>query len=170
MEAGFVYFSLSDRVREEAARRGLQPASREQLQQIGNELRNTFGPAVWAQRTLEKVEAANVHQAVIDGIRNPYEARYLQQHGHLYLVAVDAPADVRFERMRDRRRQGDPETLEAFLRVDGRDRGAGESEAGQQVNASMKMANLTIYNDGSLKNLQQKVAAMLAEMPRRASS
>jgi dephospho-CoA kinase len=170
MEAGFAYFSLSDQVREEAAKRGLQSPSREQLQRIGNELRNTFGPAVWAQRTLEKVEAANVHQAVVDGIRNPYEARYLQQQGHLYLVAVDAPADLRFKRIRGRQRQGDPETLKAFLSVDARDRGAGESETGQQVDASMKLANLTVYNDGSLKNLQQKVAAMLAEMPREASS
>jgi dephospho-CoA kinase len=165
-EVGFAYFSLSDRVREEAARRGLQPPSREDLQQIGNELRSTVGPAVWAQRMLEKAEAAGAVEAVIDGIRNPHEVRYLQQHTRWHFISVDAPADVRFKRMQERQRPGDPETLEAFLQVDARDRGVGEAEEGQQVGACMKLADFAIWNDGSRADLQQKVAAVLSGIPR----
>ena len=164
VEVGFAYFSLSDRVREEAARHGVQPPSREDLQRIGNEARSTFGPAIWAQRTLEKIDTAKVAKVVIDGIRNPHEARYLQQHARLHLVGVDAPPEVRFKRIRERQRPGDPATLEAFLRIDARDRGAGEAEEGQQVGACLKLADFAIWNDGSLADLRQKVAVMLAEV------
>jgi dephospho-CoA kinase len=165
-EAGFSYFSLSDRVREEASNRGFQAASREELQRIGNELRHSFGPAVWAQRTLQKLETANVREAVVDGIRNPHEAMYLGLHSRLYLIAVDAPADVRFQRIRERHRAGDPETLEDFLRIDARDRGAGEAEQGQQVGACIKLAHFSIWNDGPLATLREKVGAILRQVPR----
>jgi dephospho-CoA kinase len=112
------------------------------------------------------MEREHVIEAAIDGIRNPYEIRYLQENTQFYLVAVDAPAEVRFERMRERRRSGDPENLEEFVRVDARDRGAGEAEKGQQVGACISAADFSIWNDGALTELRSKVAAVLSKIPR----
>ena len=46
-ELGFVYFSLSDRVREAAKARGLKDAKREELQNIGDEYRKNFGKSAF---------------------------------------------------------------------------------------------------------------------------
>lgn len=162
--AGFTYFSLSDRVREEASRRGVVAASREELQRIGNELRASVGPSIWAARTFERIVAAGVTEAVVDGFRNPQEVTYFRERVGFYLVAVDAPTDLRFRRLRERQRQGDPETRAEFLRLDARDHGVGETEGGQQVGACLKLAQFTLWNDGSLEDLQRELSAVLAEV------
>ena len=170
IEAGFVYFSLSDRVREEAGRCGFQPPSRRDLQHIGNELRGKFGPTVLAQRTLEKIDAAGVAEVVVDGFRNPHEVECFRQRTRFYLVAVDAPTTTRFERLLERRRPGDPETLPEFLELDARDRGLGESREGQQVGACLKLATFSVWNEGSLEDLRQKLDALLTRIPRTSRS
>jgi len=163
-EAGYAYFSLSDRVREEATRQGLQTPSRADLQRIGNEIRHSEGPAAWAKRTLEKIESARVGKAVVDGFRNPHEVAYFRQCAQFYLVAVDAPSAVRFKRFLERQRPGDPRTLAEFLEVDARDRGVGEPEEGQQVGACLQLAQFTLWNDGTLEELRGKLGAVLAQI------
>jgi len=142
--AGFELFSLSDRVREEATRQGFQPPSRTDLQRIGNELRRRAGPGVLAYRTLQKIEAAGMRAAVIDGFRNPHEVTYFQQRSQFYLVAVDAPSEVRFERLLQRQRPGDPRTLEEFSKWMLEIVACGEPEEGQQVGACLQLAQFTI--------------------------
>lgn len=164
VEAGFAYFSLSDRVKEEAARQGLLPPSRADLQSIGNELRGHFGPAVWAARTYEKIVTAGVREAVVDGFRNPAEVAYFHDRTNFRLVAVDAPTDVRFTRQLERRRPGDPGTWAEFLRLDDRDRGLGEGQEGQQVGACLRLADFTISNDGTLEDLKKKFDPVLSRI------
>jgi dephospho-CoA kinase len=137
------------------------PPSWADLQIIGNELRGRFGPAVWAQRTLDKIRAAGATEAVVDGFRNPHEVAYFRSQSHFYLVAVNAPTEVRLRRLLERRRPGDPTTLDDFLRVDAKDQGVGEAEEGQQVGACLKLADFTISNDGTLEELRKQVGAVV---------
>ncbi len=51
---GFEYFSLSDEIRNEIRVRGLQMA-RDTLIEVGNELREKFGPGVLAERILTRL-------------------------------------------------------------------------------------------------------------------
>ena len=51
---GFIYYSLSDVIREEATKRGLEH-SRENLINLGNELREKFGPKHLAQQISSKI-------------------------------------------------------------------------------------------------------------------
>ena len=163
VEAGFAFFSLSDRVKEEAALRGFQRPSRADLQRIGNELRGTFGPAVWAERTYEKIIDAAVRDAVVDGFRNPAEVAHFQQRARFCLVAVDASIEVRFKRLLERGRPGDPTTLAEFSQIDARDRGIGEPAEGQHVGACLQLAQFTILNDGTLAELRANFEALLRE-------
>src|ERR1051326_8491545 len=84
----FYYHSLSDVIRDEVRRRG-QPLSRENLIATGNELRQQHGPAVLAQRILEKLEGDKHY--VIDSIRNPREVDTLRATMNFKLVRVTAP-------------------------------------------------------------------------------
>jgi dephospho-CoA kinase len=142
---GYAYFSLSDAIREELARRG-EPPSRDNLIRAGNELRESFGADVLARRTAGKI--GREARAVIDSIRNMSEVAYLRGQGGFVLLAIDAPVGVRFARTAARGRDESAKDLEAFRRKENEERRGGP--AGQQLEACMAAADRLIVNDGTL--------------------
>jgi dCMP deaminase len=144
----FYYLSLSDVIRDEIRKRGLQP-SRDMLIEVGNELRHRFGPAILAHRILARVEDDKHY--VIDSIRNPAEVDALRDAKNFKLIRVEAPLELRFERIRRRARESDPITFEKFVELE-------EREAEGAVNAQNllkveAMADYELLNDGSLEQL-----------------
>jgi len=159
---GFAYFSLSDRVREEAAARGLVNYNIKDLQDIGNDLRKKFGNGALAKRTLEIAKGSE--NFIIDGIRNPSEIEELKRYGNFVLIAVDALPFERFIRLARRGRPSDPKTMPEFMKVDERDRGINEADSGQQVAKCMEKANFHIVNNGNVEHLRNKVEIVLSEI------
>src|SRR5574340_248327 len=96
---GFTYHSLSDEIREELARRK-DPATRENLIDMGNQLRRDFGPAVLAERVKARLTAG--HHYVIDSVRNPAEVEALRRLPDFHLLHIDAPIELRYQRARER--------------------------------------------------------------------
>ena len=68
----YKYISLSDMVREEAAR-AKKEITRSDMQNIGNRLRELRGPGILGKRVREKIENSDYEKWVIDGIRHPSE-------------------------------------------------------------------------------------------------
>ena len=100
----FYYYSLSDAIREELRARKLE-VSRESLIQVGNELRQRFGPSILADRIVELTRPDRNY--IIDSIRNPAEVATLRKACREFkLIRVDAPLQTRFERTVARRREG----------------------------------------------------------------
>jgi dephospho-CoA kinase len=151
---GFEYFSLSDLIREELKKRGLE-VNRDNLIQMGNRLRQRFGPDILARRILRKIKK----NAVIDSIRNPAEVERLRQHPHFILIAVDAPLEVRYQRAKKRGRDESASTLEEFRKKEGEEMEG--SETGQQLRACFKLADSVIINDGLLVELHRKLEVIL---------
>ena len=147
---GYGYVSLSDVIREELQARGLEP-SRDNLITCGNELREKFGPDILARRAAEKIKGPTV----IDSIRNTREIAYLRSLGDFILLAVDAPVEIRFERTRKRGRNESATTLEEFQLKEEQEKG--RDDTGQQLEACLQLADLTIINDGSLAELWEKL-------------
>ena len=152
----FVYFSLSQEVRNVAKERGIE-LTRKNLQDLGNELRETEGIGVLAKRVLNKIKADKNFNFIIDGIRNPAEINVLKKLDNFLLIAVDAPKEIRFNRFVKRNRESDPKTWDGFLKVDARDKGEGESKTGQGVGKCMEKADFTLENNGTLEEIQNKV-------------
>lgn len=147
---GYDYVSLSDAIREELRARGLE-ASRDNLISCGNELREKFGPDILARRAVEKIKGPSV----IDSIRNSREVEYLRSLGDFILIAVDAPVEIRFERARKRGRNESAVSLEEFRKKEELEKTTAENS--QQLEACLKLADLTITNDGSLEELWKKL-------------
>lgn len=147
---GYAYFSLSDVIRDELKQKG-EDITRNSLIKMGNYLRQTYGADVLARRVMEKVEG----KAVIDSIRNPMEVRYLKQQKNFVLLAVDAPVEVRFQRVQARGRVESAATLEEFIAKEREE--MGEDESGQQLQACIRMADIQVINDGSLESLHKKL-------------
>ena len=159
-QKGFLYESLSDRVREEAVRRGMEEYTVKELQNIGDELRRKFGDGIWAKKTLEKVDVNKNY--IIDGIRNLGEIKELRKSENFILISVDAPQKVRFERILSRARISDPDNWKDFLEMDERDLRSKE-ESGQEVGNCMEKADVKIFNDASLEELRDKIRKILQE-------
>jgi dephospho-CoA kinase len=151
---GFQVYSLSDVVRREATRIGLDHG-RDNLIRVGVRLRARGGPGALAGRILPRLRG----QAVVDSIRNPGEVAVLRRLPRFLLLGVDAPQALRFERSLRRGRIGDGATLEEFARKEARENST--TEAGQQLQATLAMADCVVDNDSTLDALHARVRAAL---------
>jgi dephospho-CoA kinase len=147
IKKGFLYHSLSDAVREEAIKKGLT-TSRKDLIYTGTNLREEFGAAVLARKTFDKLSGKDV----VDSFRHPEEVNFFRKNsGFFFLLGIDAPQEMRFERAKRRKRGGDStSTFEEFVRKEMEENGRG---AGQQLNATLNLADEVVLNDGKRDEL-----------------
>lgn len=177
-EFGFVWLAYSDVLRDELRKRGIE-ITRKNLQDLGNELRETRGTGVISELLVERMivgkdpehkndfvsgsQTTNgkkvVRDYVVGNIRNPGEVEVLREKfgDEFVLVRLDAEKKIRFERLLQRRREKDPQTWEEFLKVEARDFGVNEEKSGQQHSAVFEMADFVIENNGSFEELRKKV-------------
>jgi len=158
---GFQYFNLSNELREMATKRGIE-LTRTNLQDLGNEIRLQEGNGALILRVMAKTEP--LYDYVIAGIRNPGEIQELKKNKNFFLISIDAPAQLRFTRLTKRNRESDPRTWEEFLKIDSRDKGDGEAENGQQVAASIELADFHMYNDGDIGAANQKIKEIVGKI------
>jgi len=162
-EKGFVYLSLSNKLREIAKERNIE-ITRKNLQDLGNELREKEGSDVLAKFIIKEIENKEYKKVIIDGIRNPAEIEVFRKLKRFFLVSVDAPQEMRFKRISERNRENDPKTWEEFLEVDNRDKGVGEKATGQNVGKCMEMADFFLINNSNLKEIQMKVKKLYEDI------
>lgn len=156
---GFLTASFSDRIREEIINKG-QEVTRENLQGTAGKMRQKYGPMILAERTMEHIEKLGAEKAVVETIRSTAEVEFLKKYPNFFLVAVDADAKIRFERMKDRKREKDPQTWEEFLAFDERD----IHQDGRNIDECIKMADFVLINEGTPEELEEKVAEMLKKL------
>ncbi|MFA6489080.1 MAG: deaminase [Candidatus Micrarchaeia archaeon] len=160
VKKGFYYYSLSDVIREELANEGKE-ISREALIAKGNELRRNFGSDVLAKRTIGKLQ--DDRNYVIDSIRNPAEAKALLATGKMTLIYVTATPERRFERMKARRREGDPRSIDSFKLIDKVEL-TSKDEFGQNLSEVFALATKKIVNEAEFRELYEVVDATLGEL------
>jgi len=153
---GYTYTSLSDAVRAEATKRGLEH-TREHLQQVGNQLREEQGAGVLGKKIRETVEQELERRWVIDGIRNPGEWEELKQLPDFEMIGVTASPDTIVSRITRRNREGTALSREEVIAKLNKERGIGEPPEGQQVQRCLDHADFLIVNEGTLEDLDAKL-------------
>ena len=157
-ERSFLAHSLSDVIRQELADRSLEE-TRERMLETGNSIRAAEGPGALAKRVLS--ELAGDRNYVVDSIRHPAEVEVLRETGERFqLIWVDADEAVRFRRICERGRSGDPETLDEFRSLEGRELGS-DDPLGQQLLAVRTLADETLDNSGSIEGLHEAIQTLL---------
>lgn len=159
---GFLHFSLSDEIREEARRRKVK-ITRENLITLGNSLREKFGPGILAERVANKMAAEQ--KVVVTSIRNPSEVEVLKKNSEFILVAVTAEAQRRFQWLQQRAREEDPKTFQEFVEKEKLEQSSDPTK--QQLHTVEKMAKITVKNDGSLEDLHKKVDLLLENLKKK---
>lgn len=140
---------MGDVVREEVACRKLQ-ASPQSLGQIMLELREQFGPAVVAERCIEKLQKVSTPNVVIDGARSEAEvSAFRRVIEHVKVIAVHASPKIRFARLQERGREDDALTEETFHERDTRELDIG-------IGRVIAQADIVIINESDPEELKAK--------------
>lgn len=155
IQKGFSTCSLSDILREELTNRKL-PITRANLIQIGNELRNQYGAGVLAERIIQHI---NAEKLVIDSIRNPSEIKVLRKLKNFFLLAIDAPIEIRFQRALLRQRDESANDLESFRQIELIE--SSRDPNSQNIPACMSQADFKINNDSTKENLYRQLETIL---------
>ena len=165
---GFSYISLSDLVREEAKKRGLE-IKREVLQNLGNLMRKKYGNSYWAKLVLRKINKNR--DWIIDGIRNTGEIKEIKKLLDSFIIAIDTIESLRLKRIEKRnksteegRKDSDPKNKDELKKVELRDRGFKEPLYGQQVLKCIEMADYKITNNSSLESFYSKIDEVLTKI------
>lgn len=155
---GIPIITMGDVVRAELRRRGL-PLSDENAGRIASELRAKEGMDAIAKRCIPQVRAIAGKNAVIviDGIRGISEVEtFKKEFGTDFtLVRVDAPLNLRYERIKTRGRGDDSLSIEEFKAREERENGWGMGEA-------MKNADTVITNTGSRELFKEQIEEIFA--------
>jgi len=152
------FISLSEIIKEELLKEGNE-LKRENFIEKGNELRKKYGAQILAEVATLTLPKTKKDLIIIDGIRNPGEVKYLKEKfgKDFILIAVDAPREIRFKRLLERRKEGDPKTFEEFEKLEEMDIGKDQPEYGQKVGECLKLADYLIINDGTIEELNKKL-------------
>lgn len=151
--------TMGDVVRQEAADRGLDPAT--DHGKVAQALREEEGLDAIAQRSLPILEdhLEDSSAVVVDGIRSGHEvARFEEAFGEDFLlVEITAPYELREQRLVDRGR--DKSADEGGEDLADRE----ERELGFGMEDAMERADVTIENDASLDAYREAVRDLLEE-------
>ena len=159
----FTYHSLSDSLRDEL-KSLKKEETRENLIDIGNELREKGGPGVLADKLMPKLNSENNH--IVDSIRNPLEVISLRKETLLrrfFLISVDANSKLRYDRLCSRGRIGDTDSWEKFVEQEKKEENNDDPNK-QQLSRTMEMADYSIDNSGTLEDLEAQVNRIISSL------
>ncbi len=143
--------SMGDAVREETARRGLPPTD-ENVGGTGTKLRGEEGMDAIARRCVPRIRSLDAPVVVVDGTRNIEEINYFKRQfdDDFKLIAIQAPFELRFARVKKRARSDDMVSIDELKRRDEREKGWG-------LGTAIEKADITIKNTSSLEKFQEDI-------------
>ncbi|SEO57728.1 Dephospho-CoA kinase [Halogranum amylolyticum] len=159
-EAGIPVVTMGDVIRQECRNRGLNPA--EHHGEIATALREEYGLDAIAARSLPLIrDHLDDHDTVlVDGLRSTYEVdRFREAFGDDFLVvSVEAPFELRAERLGERGRDDSDSDVERLRARDERELGFGMGEV-------MDDADVVVDNTGSLTAFRSRIRTLLRDGP-----
>ncbi len=159
----YCLIKISDFLREEATKKkipGLDDKfpfwkKKRILQDLGNKLRlDNHDNGYLVNYLLTNKEKAGIKKSiVIDCVKNPGEIIALRKYPNAYVIAVNAPKNVRWERNKDKNRYDN--NLREFEKDDERDKNEGLTH-GQNVQKCVDLADIYIKNEKQWKSWRTK--------------
>lgn len=157
---GYEHISLSDILREDL-RNAKKKVTRENLQELGAQLRQLSGDGLLAQRALSLLDPRKNY--IISSIGTVGEIKTLKKNQHFVLVFVDAPQKTRFERIAARKREEDPTTFADFQKHEAKENKKGTKKY-REFDLTRKHADVIINNNGSIQDVHAKVDKFLLDL------
>lgn len=157
---GIPAFVMRTVVQAELEKRGI-PVNNQTLREFATELRRKEGPDVVARMCVPAITGlAKKHDVVlIDGIRGYVEVKFFKKTftKDFTLIAIHAPPQLRFERLKVRRERWDMSEWDEFVWRD-------EKELGWGLGEAIALADFVVDNSGNLKQLHDQLEKILKKL------
>lgn len=160
-QLGFKHYSVRGFLEQELIKRGLE-INRDNMRELGNELRAKNGGAYILKELLAQARAAG-GDAVIESLRTPTEVDPLNEETDVTLLAVDAPIELRYQRILERGSETDHVTFEEFVQQEQKEM-QNDDPAKQNLKYCIEKTPLKqrIWNEGSFEELELTLQSLLA--------
>lgn len=150
--------TMGDVVRQACRDRGLEPETHHG--DVAQRLREEDGEAAIAERSLPMIRErlAESDVVLVDGLRSPAEVeRFESAFGDEFLlVSIEAPFELRAERLRSRGRERTDEDETELKKRERRELDFGMGEV-------MEMADVTVENTDDLETFHERIGELLSE-------
>lgn len=161
---GFNHFSVRAFLIREIEKCGL-PVNRDSMASVANALRERHTPSYITDCLYEEAKATGKN-CVIESIRTPGEIDSLKQKGKFYLFAVDAPPEIRYERVVKRNSETDRISFDTFLANEAREMTSDDPNH-QNLHLCIAKADFVFSNEGDISALYRKVESVLGDILQR---
>jgi len=165
-EKGFAHYSARDFIVEEIERRNMS-IDRNSMIIVGNELRKEHGPAYVLEQLYLRANATG-GDAVLESIRTTGEVAGLRQYDDFYLIGVDAPQPIRYQRAIARQSATDHVSFEEFVTLEEREMRSDDPGV-QNIAAVLSLADSVIVNNGTPEELFAKIEDLVGSLSRPSS-
>ncbi|CAJ36099.1 AAA family ATPase [Methanocella arvoryzae] len=152
---GLPVIIMGDVLREEVKNRGLAPTD-ENVGGVANQLRKDEGMDAIAKRCIPKIQALGARVVVIDGIRGIAEVETFRKAfgDNFTLVKIDAPFELRLDRLRKRMRADDQGTPEWLKQRD-------ERELSWGMGLAIEAATKSVVNLDPIEKFQSEIRSVI---------
>ncbi len=155
---GFRHYSARKLISDEVAKLGL-PMNRDSMTAVANQLRKEYGADYIAKELYKQASIHNEH-AIIESLRTIGEIEVLEKEVGFTLLAVDAPIELRYQRIVSRGSTTDHIDFEKFQAEEIREMSSTD-ETKQNLSACIARAKYVIENSGDLAELKKQVDTVL---------
>lgn len=152
-----LHISTSDIVRE-FARKQYNSTDRPILRKVANELRQSYGSAVMVEKAFDRYKNASksYNGLLVSAIRTIGEANKIHQLGGV-MVFVDAPIDVRYKRIIQRKRDEEANvSFEEYKKREEAELSGGNRDDVQNLNAVRDICDLLLINNKTKEDFYEK--------------
>lgn len=159
-EKGFVAFSHSDILREMMRKEEIEITT-PNMTEYGNNLRARKGDGYLSKVISDKIEGDE--NVVVTSIRQDGEiTSYRERWGDKFLlVKLDAPKEMRLERLLRRARPGDVKSMAELEVIEAKQ--ADGKGGGMNMNKCFETADMEVDNSGSFEELYGKIDKLIKE-------
>lgn len=148
-----IIITMGDVIRNEAKHRNIS-LSDENLGKIALELRKNYGQEIIAEKCVILIKKLESEVCFIDGLRSMAEVKVFRKYWKFPLIATIVDENIRYERLSNRKRPDDPNSLSEIQERDQREIRFG-------LNEVIENANYKINNNLLEVDVQQETRALI---------
>ncbi len=154
----FEHYSVRNFLIEEIEKRNL-PVNRDSMTMVANELRAGHSPSYVTDQLYNRALISSKN-CIIESIRTPGEIDSLREKNNFYLFAIDAPSEIRYQRILLRKSETDNISYQTFIENENREMDTDDPNK-QNLRKCIEMADFVFDNSGSIKDLEEQVEIVL---------
>lgn len=165
---GSEVMTMSTFIIEKLRSMGNAQPTRAELTEYVQKQRRVVELEYWTKMVIEAAQNRGIARLIVDGVRTPCDAKYFLAHGGT-LIFIDAPLELRFQRVRERARVGEPQTEEGLwqaLRADWCSGGEFGTDLAECRRLATENGFHLLHSDRPVEEIRTVVETILREIER----